>query len=177
LVGVPDNEPDAMIPAGPNVAVGAVWIDLSEPHYGIHGTSEPQTIGYASSNGCVRLTNWDVKFLSRHVRAGVPVEFRDISGTKVAEDPANATAGAASSGRAGASSTPAASGRSGSGASGNGSASSGRTQATGGRAQGTSSSTNRARTEQPKSNEAPKQNETPKAEDHSGHDEHAGHTP
>jgi lipoprotein-anchoring transpeptidase ErfK/SrfK len=176
LVGVPDNEPDAMIPAGPNVAVGAVWIDLSEPHYGIHGTSEPQTIGYASSNGCVRLTNWDVKFLSRYVRAGVPVEFRDISGTKVAEDPANATAGASSSGRSGGSSTPAAaSGRSGGSASTP--AASGRSggSSTTGRAQGTSSSsTNRARTEQPKSTEAPKQTETPKQEDHS---EHAGHTP
>jgi lipoprotein-anchoring transpeptidase ErfK/SrfK len=77
LVGVPDQEPEAMIPAGPNVAVGKVWIDLSEPHYGIHGTSEPQTIGYASGNGCVALTNWDVQFLSRQVRAGTPVEFRD----------------------------------------------------------------------------------------------------
>jgi lipoprotein-anchoring transpeptidase ErfK/SrfK len=27
--------------------------------YGIHGTSAPETIGYAASNGCVRLTNWD----------------------------------------------------------------------------------------------------------------------
>ena len=96
LVGVPDNEPEAIIPAGPNVAVGTVWIDLSEPHYGIHGTSEPQTIGYAASNGCVRLTNWDVEFLSHHVKAGVPVEFRDISGQKQAEDPANATAAGAS---------------------------------------------------------------------------------
>jgi lipoprotein-anchoring transpeptidase ErfK/SrfK len=77
LVGVPDNEPETMIPAGPNVAVGKVWIDLSEPRCGIHGTSEPRTIGYASSNGCVRLTNWDVQFLARHVRAGIPVEFRD----------------------------------------------------------------------------------------------------
>lgn len=175
LVGVPDNEPDAMIPAGPNVAVGAVWIDLSEPHYGIHGTSEPQTIGYTSSNGCVRLTNWDVKFLSRYVRAGVPVEFRDISGTKVAEDPANATAGA-SSGRSGASSAPAASGRGGSTASGSSTPAAGRAQ-TSGRAGTSTSSTSRARTEQPKATEAPKQTETPKAEDHAGHDEHAGHTP
>ncbi|MBB4634749.1 lipoprotein-anchoring transpeptidase ErfK/SrfK [Longimicrobium terrae] len=96
LVGVPDSEADAMIPKGPNVAVGKVWMALSEPHYGIHGTAEPQTIGYASSNGCVRLTNWDVEFLSRHVRPNTPVEFRDISGQKQAEDPANAEAGASS---------------------------------------------------------------------------------
>ena len=178
LVGVPDNEPDAMIPAGPNVAVGAVWIDLSEPHYGIHGTNEPQTIGYASSNGCVRLTNWDVKFLSRHVRAGVPVEFRDISGTKVADDPANATAGAAPApGRSGTSGAAAGS-RTGSGTSG---AAAGRTSTGTSRTQGTDAGTSsRARSEttrsQPKQNEAPKQteapkqNETPKQEeDHSAH--------
>ena len=81
LVGVPDDEPDeAVLPAGPNVAVGAVWIDLTEPHYGIHGTSEPNTVGYPSANGCVRLTNWDVQFLSRQVRAGTRVEFRDVPG-------------------------------------------------------------------------------------------------
>jgi lipoprotein-anchoring transpeptidase ErfK/SrfK len=173
LVGVPDNEPEAMIPAGPNVAVGKVWIDLSEEHYGIHGTSEPQTIGYASSNGCVRLTNWDVEFLSHHVRAGVPVEFRDISGQKQAEDPANATAAAApapATGRS-ASATPAAS------ANGSGRAAT----SAGARRSGTSSSTSsgtstRARTEtpQPKQTETPKAAEPAKQEDHG---EYAGHPP
>jgi lipoprotein-anchoring transpeptidase ErfK/SrfK len=55
-----------------------VWMQLSKPHYGIHGTSAPETIGYATSNGCVRLTNWDADFLSRRVREGTPVEFRDV---------------------------------------------------------------------------------------------------
>jgi lipoprotein-anchoring transpeptidase ErfK/SrfK len=110
LVGVPDDEPDAMIPKGPNVAVGTVWMALSEPHFGIHGTAEPQTIGYASSNGCVRLTNWDVEFLSRHIRPNTPVEFRDITGEKQAEDPANAgsSAGSASTGGTSSTSAPAA---------------------------------------------------------------------
>lgn len=165
LVGVPDNEPEAMIPAGPNVAVGAVWIDLSEPHYGIHGTSEPQTIGYASSNGCVRLTNWDVEFLSRHVRAGVPVEFRDISGQKVADDPANAAAGA-SPGRSG---TPGSASPSGS-RSGSGGSASGRTSTGGGRGDtGTSPSRARRETSQPRSSADTPKAETPRQEDHSGH--------
>lgn len=71
--------PDAMIPAGPNVAVGKVWMELNKEHYGIHGTSAPQTIGYTTSSGCVRLTNWDAVFLARQVdeRLPVPVEFRD----------------------------------------------------------------------------------------------------
>lgn len=42
---------------GPNSLVGVVWIALSKPHYGIHGTSSPDTFGYASSHCCVRLTN------------------------------------------------------------------------------------------------------------------------
>ena len=35
----------AKIPAGPNNPVGVVWIDLSQPHYGLHGTPEPSRIG------------------------------------------------------------------------------------------------------------------------------------
>lgn len=77
LTGVPDDEPDAMIPPGPNNAVGVVWMQLSEPHYGVHGTSAPSTIGYATSHGCVRLTNWDAETLARHIDAGVPVQFVD----------------------------------------------------------------------------------------------------
>jgi hypothetical protein len=50
---------------------------LSAPHYGIHGTKSPETIGYATSAGCVRLTNWDALFLSRRVTPGTPVRFRD----------------------------------------------------------------------------------------------------
>jgi lipoprotein-anchoring transpeptidase ErfK/SrfK len=80
LEGVDDSEPDAVLPAGPNNAVGVVWMQLSKPHYGIHGTSAPETIGYATSNGCVRLTNWDARFLAERVAEGVPVQFRDVRG-------------------------------------------------------------------------------------------------
>jgi lipoprotein-anchoring transpeptidase ErfK/SrfK len=86
LAKVPDDRPDARIPPGPNNAVGVVWMDLSVPHYGIHGTAEPQTIGYTTSSGCVRLTNWDAAFLSQRIAAGVPVEFRDISGRRGGAD-------------------------------------------------------------------------------------------
>jgi lipoprotein-anchoring transpeptidase ErfK/SrfK len=76
LAHVDDDEPDAKIPPGPNNAVGAVWMALSIPHYGIHGTSAPETIGYATSAGCVRLTNWDALFLADRISSGVAVEFR-----------------------------------------------------------------------------------------------------
>lgn len=78
LTGVPDDEEDVIIPPGPNSAVGVTWMALSKPHYGIHGTSAPETIGYTTSSGCVRLTNWDARFLSRRIEKGIPVEFRDV---------------------------------------------------------------------------------------------------
>lgn len=60
------------IAPGPNNPVGVVWIDLSKPHYGIHGTPEPSKIGKTESHGCIRLTNWDAEELSRMVGPGLP---------------------------------------------------------------------------------------------------------
>ena len=80
LENVPDDEEEATLPPGPNNAVGVVWMALSKEHYGIHGTSAPATIGYASSAGCVRLTNWDAEALAGMVEPGVPVRFRDVAG-------------------------------------------------------------------------------------------------
>lgn len=74
---VSDDKPEAQLPAGPNSPVGLVWIDLSKPHHGIHGTAKPDTIGYTSSHGCVRLTNWDALFLAQHVGSGTQVVFRE----------------------------------------------------------------------------------------------------
>ena len=64
-----------LLPAGPNGPVGVVWIDLNIPHYGIHGTPHPETIGRAESHGCVRLTNWDAARLAQMVHAGTAVSF------------------------------------------------------------------------------------------------------
>jgi lipoprotein-anchoring transpeptidase ErfK/SrfK len=65
----------AKIPAGPNNPVGLVWIDISKPHYGLHGTPEPRTVGHTTSHGCVRLTNWDALKLAAMVGKGTKVEF------------------------------------------------------------------------------------------------------
>ena len=65
----------AKIPPGPNGPVGLVWIDISKPHYGIHGTPEPGTVGHTSSHGCVRLTNWDVNAVAALVAKGAKVMF------------------------------------------------------------------------------------------------------
>ncbi len=48
-----------MIPAGPNNPVGVLWMGLSKPGIGIHGTNTPITIGRAGSHGCIRMANWD----------------------------------------------------------------------------------------------------------------------
>ncbi len=77
LEDVPDHEPDARIPPGPNSAVGVVWIELSKENYGIHGTSAPETIGHTTSSGCVRLTNWDARFLGRLIGEGTLVRFTE----------------------------------------------------------------------------------------------------
>ena len=62
---------------GPNGPVGSVWIDLTEPTYGIHGTPDPELIGKVGSHGCVRLTNWDAEELAGMVKPGVIVKFID----------------------------------------------------------------------------------------------------
>jgi lipoprotein-anchoring transpeptidase ErfK/SrfK len=75
-----DAEPastKAQIPAGPNSPVGVVWIEISKPHYGIHGAPEPGRIGYSESHGCVRLANWDATRLADLVKEGTPVVFEE----------------------------------------------------------------------------------------------------
>ncbi|MFN0265203.1 L,D-transpeptidase family protein [Tepidamorphus sp. 3E244] len=77
----PENFPENNIKdtfnvaAGPNGPVGSVWIDLSKPTYGLHGTPHPEELNTMASHGCVRMTNWDAKELAHLVTAGVPVEF------------------------------------------------------------------------------------------------------
>ena len=73
---VPDSEDKQQLPPGPNGPVGVVWIDLTKEHYGIHGTSAPETIGRAQSHGCVRLTNWDAARLAQMVDTETKVVFQ-----------------------------------------------------------------------------------------------------
>jgi lipoprotein-anchoring transpeptidase ErfK/SrfK len=63
----------ATVAAGPNNPVGVAWIDLSKPHYGIHGTPVPGLIGKTESHGCIRLTNWSAAEVAGLVQAGTEV--------------------------------------------------------------------------------------------------------
>lgn len=62
---------------GPNNPVGTVWIDLSKPHYGLHGTPHPETVGKSQSHGCVRMTNWDAQRVVAAIKAGTPVVMQE----------------------------------------------------------------------------------------------------
>lgn len=64
------------IPPGPNSPVGIFWCGLSKPGIGLHGTSDPETIGRARSSGCIRLANWDAVRLPTLIRPGTTVEIR-----------------------------------------------------------------------------------------------------
>lgn len=59
-------------PGGP---FGTRWMGLSKPHYGIHGTNNPASIGTAASNGCVRMNNASVEDLFNIVGVGTEVRI------------------------------------------------------------------------------------------------------
>ena len=66
----------SIIPPGPNNPVGLVWIGLSKPSYGIHGSPDPERISRQASAGCVRLTNWDALALLGTIKDDATVEFQ-----------------------------------------------------------------------------------------------------
>ena len=67
----------ARIAPGPNNPVGVAWIDLSKPHYGIHGTPEPSSVGKTQSHGCIRVTNWSAQAIAQAVKPGTPALLQE----------------------------------------------------------------------------------------------------
>lgn len=65
-----------ILPPGPNSPVGVVWMGLSRPSYGIHGSPVPEGISRQASLGCVRLTNWDVLELYANIDNNATVEIK-----------------------------------------------------------------------------------------------------
>jgi len=67
-----------VIPAhDPRNVLGSRWIGLSKPSYGIHGTTEPESIGKSVTEGCVRMRNSDVEELYAIVPDGTEVVIVD----------------------------------------------------------------------------------------------------
>ncbi len=62
-----------MLPPGPNNPVGVVWMGLSKPSYGLHGSPKPEGISRQASHGCIRLTNWDVLEVYANIENGATV--------------------------------------------------------------------------------------------------------
>lgn len=61
---------------GPENPLGSRALNLSRGYLRIHGTNEPQSIGHAVSDGCVRLANEHVELLYEMVDVGMTVEIR-----------------------------------------------------------------------------------------------------
>ena len=59
--------------SNPGGAFGVMWMGLSKPTYGIHGTNDPASIGHVVSHGCIRMYNRDVLALSQIVPIGTQV--------------------------------------------------------------------------------------------------------
>ncbi|QWU14041.1 L,D-transpeptidase catalytic domain [Paenibacillus sophorae] len=62
--------------ANPGGPFGAFWMGLSKPHYGIHGTNNPASIGHQVSHGCIRMHNAAVLELARIVPLHTRVTIR-----------------------------------------------------------------------------------------------------
>ena len=76
LLRNPKSDEKLKLPPGPNNPVGVMWLGLSKEHAGLHGTAEPSQMARVQTNGCVRLTNWDVVRLSTVVDKGATVEVQ-----------------------------------------------------------------------------------------------------
>lgn len=62
------------VPAGsPQNILGTRWMGLSEAGYGIHGTTQPETIGKHVTQGCVRMYNEEVEELFTVLPVGTEV--------------------------------------------------------------------------------------------------------
>src|SRR5918999_5308622 len=69
---IPPNSPWAKgkkprQPGDPNSPMQAVKIFFREPHYYIHGTNDPKSIGNAASRGCLRMTPEDAAELGAYL--------------------------------------------------------------------------------------------------------------
>jgi len=67
-----------MIPSGdPKNVLGSRWLGLSKPSYGIHGTTQPESIGQSVTEGCIRMKNSDAEELYSIVPIGTEVVIVD----------------------------------------------------------------------------------------------------
>lgn len=65
-------------PESPENVLGTRWMGFdTDPHYGIHGTTEPDKIGQQVTAGCVRMRNAEVEELYDLLPVGTQVVIQD----------------------------------------------------------------------------------------------------
>ncbi len=68
----------AVLPPGsPDNLLGTRWMGIDKPSYGIHGTTEPETLGQQVTSGCVRMKNEEVEELYDLIPPGTEVTIVD----------------------------------------------------------------------------------------------------
>lgn len=68
----------AVVPPGsPENSLGTRWLGFDQPSYGIHGTTEPESIGHHVTSGCVRMLNKHVEELYLLIPLGTIVRIKD----------------------------------------------------------------------------------------------------
>ncbi|MFA4888078.1 MAG: L,D-transpeptidase family protein [Candidatus Omnitrophota bacterium] len=71
------GEPEPIPPGSPENILGTRWLQLDIPSYGIHGTTDPKSLGKQVTQGCVRMANADVEELYAIVPVGTEVTIAD----------------------------------------------------------------------------------------------------
>lgn len=73
------NQGAVVSPDSPENVLGTRWLGITTdiPGYGIHGTTDPESIGYQATEGCVRLKNQDVEELFDIVPVGTEITIVD----------------------------------------------------------------------------------------------------
>ncbi len=66
-------EGEKIPPLSPINGLGTRFLQLSDPQYGIHGTTKPWEIGRRVSHGCIRMMNHDVEMIFNMVQVGTKV--------------------------------------------------------------------------------------------------------
>lgn len=64
-------------PDSPENILGSRWMGISRQGYGIHGTTQPESLGMHITAGCVRMLNGDVEELYAIVPTGTKVTIVD----------------------------------------------------------------------------------------------------
>ncbi len=64
-------------PNSPENILGSRWMGINLGGYGIHGTTDPQSVGKQVTQGCVRMVNSDVEELYAIVPVGTEVTISD----------------------------------------------------------------------------------------------------